>query len=172
VSVARGTVIAARLLTPADASNPGPVAAVVAKDVAVNGAVVIPAGSSLDCSCGGSSSANRVAVTCESLTVGGRVIGLSGIALGTDELRGIPVTRSGGDGTGEPARNTALDTAARVATRLLPGGDALTGDIVAGAVNAGAETARRGTAPTVATLHPAPKGTRFFVYVNSFGGSL
>jgi hypothetical protein len=70
----------------------------------------------------------------------------------------------------EPARGGAISTSARVASRLL-GADGIAGELVDGAVRAGEQTAQSTTSPRHAALEPAPKGTRFFVFVSSFGGA-
>jgi serine/threonine-protein kinase len=166
----KGTLIPARLSTPADANNPGPVTATVTKDIVVGAATVVPSGTTLVCAATGTTGQNRIAITCDGIQLAGRTVPFSGTALGADQLRGIPVARAGGPGTGEPARNSAIDTAARLAGRLT-GTDGATRDVLSGAVGAGQETARRATAPGMSATEPAPAGTRFFVFVNSFGGT-
>jgi serine/threonine-protein kinase len=166
-----GTLIPARLLVSADASNPGPVTATVTKDVEAKGNVVVPEGSTLVCAATGTAAGlPRVAVSCESITINGQSVRLSGIALGTDQGRGIPVASSGGAGGGEPARSGAISTGARVVSRLI-GADGIAGDLIDGSVRAGEQTAQLATSPRATTLEPAPKGTRFFVFVASFGSS-
>ena len=141
------------------------------KNVEAKGNVVIPEGSTLVCAATGAAAGlPRVAVSCESITINGQSVRLSGIALGADQGRGIPVASSGGAGGGEPARSGAISTGARVASRLL-GADGIAGDLIDGSVRAGEQTAQLATSPRVATLEPAPKGTRFFVFVASFGSS-
>ncbi len=171
-SLPKGTLISARLVTPADGTNPGPVSAVVTKDVSVSGSVLIPAGSPLSCATAGAVSTTRVGLTCDGVTIHGRLVALGALALGQDQLRGIPVVTAGGsDAATEPARHTAIDTAGRIAGRVLGGTESVVGDVLAGAVTAGSETARRATAAGSATTQPAPKGTRFLLFVHSFGGA-
>jgi hypothetical protein len=167
----RGTLIPARLLASADANNPGPVTAAVTKDVEANGATVIPEGSTLICAATGpTGNLPRVAITCDSVTINGQSVRLSGMALGADQGRGIPVGSSGGPASTEPARGGAISTGARVASQFL-GADGIAGELVDGAVRAGEQTAQSATRPRLAALEPAPKGTRFFVFVSSFGGA-
>jgi eukaryotic-like serine/threonine-protein kinase len=167
----QGTLIPARLLVPADANNPGPVTAAVTKNVEANGAVVIPEGSTLVCAASGSAAGlPRIAVSCESVTIKGQSVRLSGTGLGADHGRGIPVATLGGTGATEPARTGAISTSARVATRLV-GADGILGDLVDGSVRAGEQTAQNATTPRAAKLEPAPAGTRFFVFVASFGSA-
>jgi hypothetical protein len=143
----------------------------VTKDVEASGAVIVPEGSTLVCAATGpAGTLPRVVVSCDSVTINGQSVRLSGTALGADQGRGIPVASSGGPAATEPARGGAISTGARVASRLL-GADGIAGELVDGAVRAGEQTAQTATSPRGATLEPAPKGTRFFVFVSSFGGA-
>ena len=166
----KGTLVPALLLTPADANNPGPVIASVTKDVSGPSGVVVPKGSSLVCTSAGPVGQARVGVTCESVTVGTRSIPLSGTALGPDQLKGIPVVATADAGTADPARTAGIDIVGRLARQALGNGSGAAGSVIDSAVGAGQETTRRATEPGSSSLQPAPKGTRFFLFLSSIGG--
>lgn len=167
----KGTLVPSRLNMPVDPNNPGPVTATVTKPVSSpNGSIAIPTGSTLVCASGGSAHGGRVQLRCDGVNIGGRVIALNGLALGSDQTPGLPTGTTGGAGAGEPAKNTSLETAGRVAGRVLTG-SGVVGDIVGGAVGATTETIRRGTSADPTSATPAPKGTTFLLFLNSFGGS-
>ncbi len=103
----------------------------------------------------------------------GRGIPVSGTANGSDQLAGIPVSSSGASDAADPAKSSAINAAGRVARRLVSG-NGIIGDVTDEAIGAGRETARRATTTAgyaQAQLAPAPKGTRFFVFVNSIGST-
>lgn len=166
VNLPRGSMIPARLTLPADPANPGPVTAEVTADVrSPNGTLAVPRGSALTCASQPGQAA-RVRVTCDTLTIGGRAIAVDLIAFGADQRPGLPVdsTDPAPANTGASAANTAIDTAAAVATRLV-GGD-VAGELVGGAIQGTRDLTRRPT-QMQATVSPAPKGSPFFAYANA-----
>ena len=162
-AIQRGTLIPARLTTPADPNLTGPVGAIVSDDVSVNGAVVIPKGATLVCTSNGGRP-GRVMVACDGITVPGRGTStFEGTALGSDELPGIPVKTTGGGSDDDSVKSGAISTAANVAEALSPGG--VGGALVGGAVDTASERGRRAAAPAKETTTPAPKRTHFFIFV-------
>jgi serine/threonine protein kinase len=164
--VPRGTLLPAKLTTPADPSAPGPVSAVVSEDVRVGGTVAVPKGATLVCASQGASKA-RVAVTCDGLNLPGRgAVAFEGTALGADKRPGLPVKKSGGGSNGgkDAAKDGAITTAARVGEALAP--DGVSGALIQGAVDTATEGARRESAAEPEALSPAPSGTTLYVFVN------
>jgi serine/threonine protein kinase/uncharacterized Zn-binding protein involved in type VI secretion len=166
-TLAKGTLIPAVLTTPADASNPGPVSATTTADVSAGGRVVIPKGSLVACTSRGGAG-NRINLACDGISINGAALALSGSALGSDQMNGIPTGGATDSGGSDPAKNGAVNAASRVARRLVPL-DGIAGDVTDEAMGASRETARRAISGSAASsASPAPKGTRFFIYVHSF----
>jgi hypothetical protein len=151
---------------PAD-TRPGPVSAEVTRDISVKGTVVVPRGSQLVCASQGAST-GRISLTCDGVTIGEHTVRLNGTGLGADKRPGLPSGSAGGAGVEEHARSGSIDTAASVASSLAGAG--IAGEIARGAARIGAGTARDATAPGSATALPAPAGTSFFLFINSYGG--
>lgn len=162
------TLIAVKLLSPADANNPGPVLVSVTKDVAVAGSVVVPKGTQLNCT-SQSTVSGRVGVTCDALVIGSQEHAFQGSALGRDHLPGIPVRTPGGEGPDDNAddvKGATIDTAAQLASSVL--GTSTAGGVANTAVGVGADRSRRsgsGSTRSEVASSPAPKGTAFFIRV-------
>ena len=161
----KGTMMAARLTTPADASQPAPVNAVLTADVVVGGAVVVPRGSAVVCMT--SPNGGRLGLSCDTLRVAGKTYGLDAIAMGADRRVGLPLPRVAVADTSlaDIAKDRAVTTARNALGRVTP--DGVAGDVVNGAADtAGAVANRQGTAgDAIAPLLPA--GTAFTLFVQS-----
>jgi serine/threonine-protein kinase len=169
LDLAPGTLIAGKLLLPADPNAAGPVSAEVTRPTIVGGVTIVPKGATLVCASRGLSG-KRVSITCSSVVIEGASHGLSGVILGADKRPGLAVTVSGGGGGGEPVRSGALSTAADVASQLIPGVGGIGSTLARHAIRTGTDTADSATKPAEQFAEPAPAGTPFFLFVQGGGG--
>ena len=165
----RGTSIAARLTSPADASQPAPVTATVSADVVVAGSLVVPKGSTLLCTTAPAGA--RLGLNCDTVQLRGRTIALEATAMGSDRRVGLPLPRSavGGDSSyvGDVAREGALNTGRTLLGRVTP--DGVAGDLTNGAADTASQAARGGARGGSAERPGVllPVGTGFTLYVNA-----
>ena len=89
-TLARGTVIPARLLKAIDPNVPGPVAAEVAEDVVKEGVVLVRKGTAIACT-SRASNEGRVAVSCDGVGAADRLLPFSGLAVGDGHQVGLRV---------------------------------------------------------------------------------
>lgn len=162
LSLPRGTVLPARLTAPADTGQASPVTAAITADVKVAGVVAVPKGATLICT---SSPGARLALACDTLTIGRAQHAIDGVAFGADKRVGLPLPRTA---TPSPAGDAAKDNAVALGRTLLgrvtPEGPA--GDVVNAAGNTASTAAGSGaSAPAAAPLLPA--GTAFTVFLQS-----
>jgi hypothetical protein len=170
LQLAPGTLIAGKLLLPADPNAPGPVSAEVTKPTVVSGVTIVPKGATLLCATRGLT-AQRVSMACTTVVIQGVSHPLAGVVLGTDKRPGLAVAMSEGGSSREPARTGALQAAGEVASQLVPGGG-IGGTLARHAIRAGSDTADNATKPdtSLAQAEPAPAGTPFLLFVQEGGG--
>jgi serine/threonine protein kinase len=171
LALPQGTLIAARLSVAADPSLPSSLSATVAADVAGPSGTAIPAGATLICSTQGVQ-AGRLTGHCTSLQLATGTFSFSGHIVGTDNRPGFAVSGAAaptGRG-GAIAKNAAGDFATRTVNRIV--GADVAGDAASTAAGAGREALRDpGSSYGSTSYDLVPKGTRFTVFVDSFGGS-
>jgi hypothetical protein len=120
-------------------ASPVVVSASVAADVVKDGRVVIPAGAPLEGEAFATREDDRVRVLFHSVVVGGKTIGLRGLALAAEGVEGL-AGKVLDKGKGRGAAGRLLGSAARVASYgLIGGGDTFAEDI---AVDVAREAAR------------------------------
>jgi serine/threonine-protein kinase len=163
LGVPRGQLIAAKLTVPADPMAPGPVTAVVTQDLVLGGAVAVPRGATL-VGTSGSGSGPRLAIAWDTLTIAGRAIRLEASTFGADRRPGLALrTDAHGGESPSPGQDVAIDTAGRLAARVL--GDDAIGDVGRGALEAATRSVRSSSPGEVAAPAVASAGTPFFVFV-------
>lgn len=160
----KGASIAARLASAADGAQPSPVTATVAADLLIDGAVVVPRGTTIVCMTTPLSAA-RVGLACDTLNLRAGALAIDAIALGSDKRVGLPLPRvlPSGDATGEAVKEGAMNTARNLLGRATPEGAA--GDVVNGAADTASNVVRgrQGQQDGVTPLVPA--GTAFTLFL-------
>jgi serine/threonine protein kinase len=162
LGVPRGQLIAAKLTIPADPAAPGPVTAVVTQDLVLAGVVVVPRGATL-VGTSQSGAGQRLAISWDTLTIAGRALRLEASTFGADRRPGLALRAVGGGEPPLPAHDVVLDTAGRLAARVL--GDDAAGDVGRGVLETATLSARASSSGDTAAPAIAPAGTPFFVFV-------
>ncbi|WP_342382212.1 serine/threonine protein kinase (plasmid) [Myxococcus stipitatus] len=160
LGVPRGAQVAVRLDGVADPVTPGPVTVILTKPLLIGGRTVIPQGARAVCDVG-SVTSSRLAVTCDTLNIGGQAHAFSGLLYGLDGRAGLPISISGG--TESTTANAAVSTGERVTRSIRPGG--VVGELVDGLTDAAGNTARRATSPSATTMSAVPRGTSASLFV-------
>lgn len=159
----KGTIISARLTTPADASQPAPASAIVTADVLVEGVLVVPRGTGLVCLTQPQSS-QRVGLQCDTLNLKGAPLSIEAIAMGPDKRVGLALPRvATADTAGEAVKEGALNTARSLVGRAAPEGAA--GDVVNGAADTASGALRSRPAASESPAPLVPAGTTFTLFL-------
>lgn len=163
----KGTMMAARLTSPADSAQPSPVMAVLTADVSVGGAVVISKGAKVICTT--VPAGPRLGLSCDTLQSGHQSLNIDAIALASDKRVGFPLPRAAvtSDGSaGDTAKEGALNLGRSLLNRVAPEGAA--GDLTNGAADTAGNLARGARAAAPEGPAPMiPAGTNFVLFVQS-----
>ncbi len=84
----RGTLVPVKLLRALAGPNPGRAEAIVTEEVAANGAVVVPKGSTVSCSTRPPAD-GRIPLSCDTISTSDRVLTFSGVAVGEGQHVGL-----------------------------------------------------------------------------------
>jgi serine/threonine-protein kinase len=84
----RGTLVAVKLLRALAGPNPGRAEAIVTEEVAADGVVLVPKGSTVSCSARPPAD-GRVPLSCDSISTSDRVLTFSGVAVGEGQHVGL-----------------------------------------------------------------------------------
>lgn len=160
----KGMSIAARLSSAADGAQPSPVTATVAADVLVDGAIVVPRGTTIVCMTA-PLSATRVGLACDTLNLRTGALAIDAIALGADKRVGLPLPRAlpSGDATGDVVKEGAMNTARNLLGRAAPEGAA--GDVVNGAADTASSVVRGRQGQQDGVTPLVPSGTAFTLFL-------